>query len=415
MTDRTPLSSGSAAARHAPPLPWWSLLALALATFTTVTAEMIPAGLLPAMTRDLHVPASRIGLLVSVWALTVAATSIVLVRATSRINQRLLAIGGIGALAAFNVLTATAPSYGLVLASRVGAAAVHGLFWSIVMAYASRLVPRPQVGRAAAVVLAGPTVAGVVGIPLGAVVGNAFDWRLTFWGLAGSLALTGALLWRVLPRVPDADSQQPQSDSVTGGFRTVVLLALAGATLLVGHFLLYTYIAPVLIGLGGFTVAAVGPVLLVFGAGGIGGVVLAGPLADRWPVGSLWVFILVLAAATASVALVGAHRLVGLGAIVVWGLAIAVLPVLVQSAMLRAASERQRATAGAVLVTAMNGGVAVGASLGGAVLDAAGPVALALAAGLLSGSALLPLRLAAAPGARERRRRHRAARSPSRV
>ncbi len=396
MTPR-PLLFARARRRAEQPLPWWPLLALALATFTTVTAEMIPAGLLPAMTRGLDVAPSRVGLLVSVWALTVAATSLLLVRATSRIDQRSLAVGCIVLLAAANVLTATAPTYAVVLVSRVAAAAVHGLFWSIVMAYASRIVPEAQVGRAAAVVLAGPTVAGVVGIPLGATLGNAVDWRLPFWGLAGALLLTGALLRTVLPAVK---SLPPQPETAgrdePGGFRQVLLLALGGATLLVGHFLLYTYIAPVLTGLGGFATSSIGPVLLLFGAGGIGGVALAGPLADRWPERSLHAFVVVLAAAASAVSLVAVHRVVALAAILVWGLAIAVLPVLVQSAMLRAATERQRATAGAVLVTAMNGGVAVGAAVGGAVLGAAGPVMLILTAGLVVLVALVPLRAAAA-------------------
>ncbi|WP_152185531.1 MFS transporter [Segeticoccus rhizosphaerae] len=380
------------------PIP--ALLALAFATFTTVTAEMIPAGLLPGMTREFEVSPARIGLLVSVWAFTVAATSLVLVRLTARIEQRTLMIAALALLAAANVATATAPTYAIALVSRVGAAAVHGLFWSIVMAYTSRLVAPSQLGRAAAVVLAGPTIAGVVGIPLGTMAGNAIDWRVTFWAVAGLMGLTGVTLWRLLPRVPVAGREGGRPGGWDASARPVLLLALVGATVLVGHFVLYTYIAPVLTGLGGFATSSVGPVLLLYGLGGVAGVGVAGTVADRWPGRSLAWTVAVFVASTAGVALIGRDRVIGIVAIVLWGTAIAVLPVLVQTAMLRAASEQFRATAGAVLVTAMNTGVAAGALLGGVVLEAQGPVALVLSASLISAIGLLLLGVRAVATAR---------------
>lgn len=373
------------------PLPWAALLALSFATFSTVTAEMIPAGLLPGMTAGFGVSEARIGLLVSVWAVTVAMTSLPLVRLTARIDQRALMIGALATLTATNAVTALAPSYGVALGSRVAGAAVHGLFWSIVMAHASTIVRSDQIGRAAAVVLAGPTVAGVVGIPVGAVLGDVASWRLAFWMVAGLMSLSALALWLLLPGGAGARGADAGALSWDATARPVVVLAAVGALVLVGHYLLYTYIAPVLTDLGGFAVSSVGPVLLLFGVGGMAGLTVAGTLADRWPVGSLLACTALFASSTTSVSLLAQSRPLGLLAIAVWGLMIGVLPVLVQTAMLRTASTSFRPTAGAILVTAMNGGVAVGAAVGGPALEHGGPRVLALAAGGMGSTAVLLL------------------------
>lgn len=381
-----------AASRTAGSLPWAALLALSFATFSTVTAEMIPAGLLPGMTAGLGVSQSRIGLLVSVWAVTVAATSLLLVRLTARIDQRALMIGALAILTVTNVLTALAPGFAVALGSRVAGAAAHGLFWSIVMAYASTIVRPDQIGRAAAVVLAGPTAAGLIGIPVGTVLGDVASWRLTFVLIAGLMVTSALALTWLLPGGSGSHGQETRSrahwDPTSRG---VLVLAGVGALVLVGHDLLYTYISPVLTDLGGFAVSSVGPVLLLFGVGGMAGLAVAGRLADRWPVGSLLVATTAFAVATTSVTLLARSRPLGLVAIAVWGLLIGILPVLVQTAMLRAASEAFQATAGAILVTAMNGGVALGAALGGTVLEHGGPQALALGSGGISSPAVLLL------------------------
>src|SRR5690349_20425863 len=105
--------------------PWFALLTLAFAVFATVTVEMVPAGLLPAMSADFGVSASSIGLLVSLWAVTIIVASLPIVRLTARVDRRTLIVGALAVMAVANTLTAIAPGYEFALASRIVAAMAH--------------------------------------------------------------------------------------------------------------------------------------------------------------------------------------------------------------------------------------------------------------------------------------------------
>lgn len=148
-------------------LPWRPLLLLSIGAFWTVTLELLPAGLLPAMTADLGVRPSQIGLLVTVWAVMIAATSLPLTRLTRGMGRPQVLALGLGMVGAASLVGAALPGYEGVLASRLVAAAGRGLFWSVLMVYAASIAPRGREGRAISVVLAGPVLASAVGLPLG--------------------------------------------------------------------------------------------------------------------------------------------------------------------------------------------------------------------------------------------------------
>jgi predicted MFS family arabinose efflux permease len=190
----------------APPtkFPLAGLLALAVATFLSISGEMLPTGLLPEMSGELGVSESSIGLLVSVFAFTVVLTSTTLTHLTRRLPRHLLIVGLIVVLAISAALTAIAPTYELVVASRILGGLAHGTFWAIGGAYAAHLVPREQVGRALAVAMSGGTLAFVLGVPLGTALGQALGWRPAFGILAAAMALGAVLVWRLLPPVPAA-------------------------------------------------------------------------------------------------------------------------------------------------------------------------------------------------------------------
>src|SRR6478735_7854676 len=146
-------TSTASAAVSSPPVarfPLGALLLLSLGVFVTVTAESLPAGLMPEMAAELGVDPLRIGLLVSVWALVVIGTSLPLTRATRRIDRRIVVAASLAVFALANVATAFAPSYEIAFATRVVAAIAHGVFWAIVIVYASSLLTGPQLGRGVA-------------------------------------------------------------------------------------------------------------------------------------------------------------------------------------------------------------------------------------------------------------------------
>jgi predicted MFS family arabinose efflux permease len=133
------------------------------------------------MSESLHVSEAQIGLLVTVFAFTVVITSTPLTALTKRWPRHGMIVGILVVLAVSNLLTAFAPDYAFVVFSRILGGIAHGMFWSIVGAYAGHLVPKEQIGRAVSITLGGGTLAFVFGVPLGTFAGHVFGWRLSFW------------------------------------------------------------------------------------------------------------------------------------------------------------------------------------------------------------------------------------------
>ena len=367
--------------------PWFALLTLAFAVFATVTVEMIPAGLLPAMSAEFEVSASTVGLLVSLWAVTIIVASLPVVRLAARVDRRTLIVATLGVMAVANVVTALAPTYEFALGSRVVAAVAHGVFWSVVMVYATSLVAPGASGRTVAIVSAGASGATVAGIPLGTVIGQVADWRLVFGGLAVALAAVAFVIHRRLPASP-AVARDANGRRLDRSFRAVLAAAIACTLVAAASFTLFTYIAPYLTDAAGLPSAWIGPLLLGFGVAGIAGLVIAALTADRWPVASLLTMTILFAAALATLGLLPQSTPSVVAALLVWGLAIGGLPAMLQARMLGVASPALRATASALMVVFFNGGIALGATLGGLFDDGPGLVVAAFAAAALGVAAI---------------------------
>jgi predicted MFS family arabinose efflux permease len=352
-------------------LPWQPLLLLSFGAFWTVTLEMLPAGLLPAMSADLGVRPSRIGLLVTVWAVTVGLASIPLTRATRGWHRPTVLGAALGVLGAATLLTSLAPSYAGVLVTRLVAAGGHGLFWSVLMVYAASIAPRGREARAISVVLAGPILAGAVGLPLGTALSEPLGWRVVVGAVAIAMMVGALALPRLLPAapVPPAAPAPGVRDETA---RRVLAAALFGALALVAHFAVFTFVSPLATDRWGFAEQSVGALLLVFGIAGAVGLAAAGALGDRYPRGALVGTVGAMALAFVALAAAGAFGEVAVVAVALWGLVLGLLPPLLQNAVIGAASPAYKDAAGAILVATFNLGIAAGATAGGVVFDTAG-------------------------------------------
>lgn len=352
-------------------LPWRPLLLLSFGAFWTVTLEMLPAGLLPAMSADLGVRPSRVGLLVTVWAVTVGLASIPLTRATRGWHRPTVLGVALGVLGAATLLTSLAPGYAGVLVTRLVAAGGHGLFWSVLMVYAASIAPRGREARAISVVLAGPILAGAVGLPLGTALSEPLGWRVVVGAVAIAMMAGALSLPRLLPAGP-----APEPPSVTGGrdqtAGRVLAAALFGALALVAHFAVFTYVSPLSTERWGFAEESVGGLLLVFGIAGAVGLAAAGTVGDRRPHGALVTTVAALGLGFAVLAIAGAFAGVVVAAVALWGLVLGLLPPLLQNAVIGAASPAYKDAAGAILVAVFNLGIATGATAGGVVIDLVG-------------------------------------------
>ncbi|GAA1397279.1 MFS transporter [Kitasatospora putterlickiae] len=257
------------------------LLLLALGTFAVGTDALVMAGILGPVADDLGVSVTAAGQLVTVFALGYALLAPPLAALTARWPRRRLLLTALTVFGAANALSALAPSYGTLLATRVLAAAGAALYTPTANAVATTLVAPERRGRALATVLGGMTVATALGVPLGTWVGRA-DWRLTMWlvTVLSVAALAGlALLLRELPTpaaAPDLrDRLAPLRDRrVLGAAWTTLVFFLAFQSV-------YIYLATAVAPATGGRADRLSLVLLVTGVASVGGSWLGGRLVDR--------------------------------------------------------------------------------------------------------------------------------------
>ncbi|NEM92246.1 MFS transporter [Galbitalea soli] len=364
------------AAAGAKPFPWVGLLALTFAIFVSVTTEFLPTGLLPDMARDFHVSISQVGLLVTIFALTVVVATTPLAILTRNYSRKLLVIVVLLVIAFGAVLAAIAPTYEILVGARIIGGLAHGLFWAVVGAYSGHLVPKHQLGKAVAITAGGGTAAFVLGVPLGTAVGHAFGWRVAFVIMAGLILVLCLFVVKYLPavnhRVPLATGEIPLPLRKDRSVTPVVLFCVAIVVLIIAQNIFYTYIAPYLIDVAHFDANSVPAMLLIFGGAGAVGLVLAGFVADRYPRAGIVVSFAIVALAVAALAFLHTSAIAVVVASIVWGIAFGGGPAMFQTRILHAASPRFRDTAVALQTTAFNIAIGGGALIGGTLIDHVG-------------------------------------------
>ncbi|RKT68646.1 putative MFS family arabinose efflux permease [Saccharothrix variisporea] len=348
-------------------LPLGALLALTTAAFVTVLTEALPAGVLPAMSADLGVGESATGQLVTVYAIGTAVTAIPLVAATASWRRRRLLLVAVAGFAVANTVTAVSAVYAVTLGARFVAGVAAGVVWALLAGYARRVAPVELAGKAIAVVMAGIPLALSLGIPAGTFLGQAVGWRAAFWVMTGiAVVLVG---WIVVA-VPDFPGEASGRRQVVAALRMpgVVAVLVVTAAFVLGHNILYTYIATFLgaVGMGG----SVDVVLLVFGVASIVSIWLVGASIDR-RLRALTVAATLLVAVAAAGLLFESPVAVFV-AVGLWGLGWGGVPTLLQTAVAHAGGPAAD-TAQAMLVTLWNVAMAGGGVVGGVLLDAAGP------------------------------------------
>ncbi|WP_322070810.1 MFS transporter [Paraburkholderia bannensis] len=343
------------------PIP---LLALAISAFAIGTTEFLIMGLLPDVARDLGVTIPAAGLLVSGYALGVAVGAPVLAVLTSRMPRKLALQLLMGVFIVGNVMCAMADNYSLLMVARVVASFAHGSFFGIGAVVAASLVPQEKRASAIALMFTGLTLATVLGVPFGTAIGQQFGWRVAFWIVSalGVISLIG-----VTVLVPNKHDSGP----VSLGHEVRVLrdpqvwMAL-GMTVLGfgGVFVVFTYIAPILEQVSGFSPRGVTLMLVLFGVGLTLGNTLGGKLADRALMPSLMGILVALAVVMAIFTKTSHSSVAAAITLFVWGIAaFATVPPLQMRVVAKAAAAPNLAST--LNIGAFNMGNALGAWLGG--------------------------------------------------
>lgn len=290
------------------------LIALALGGFGIGLTEFLIAGLLPQVASSFAVSEAAAGWLISGYALSVAVGAIALTAATARLPRKHILVGLVALFVIGNLLSAVAPNYQVMLLGRIVAALCHGSFFGIGSLVARSLVAPEKKSQAVAIMFAGLTVANVLGVPFGALVGERWGWRAAFWAVTaiGLLALAGIAVLvpaRADQARPVAAAAKTTAVGATAvgatdvgttaveaerippsglvqqlrAFRSwqVWLTLVATALSYGGMFGAFSYIAYTFTEVSGFAPADVAWLLMVYGIGLVVGNLVGGRAADR--------------------------------------------------------------------------------------------------------------------------------------
>lgn len=388
-TDPATPPAPAGAARRGRALPFW-LLTLFLLAFAFGTDDLVIAGILPEISRDLGVPVAAGGQLVTAFALAFALGAPFAAFLTARLPRRAVLAGAAGVFAAANLAAAAVPSYGLLLAVRIVAGLAAATASPAAFAVAATAAPEGRQGRFLAVVSAGLTTSLVAGVPLGTWIGDALGWRATMLFVAGLAAVAALGLLTSLPALPGAEPGRMRDRLAplrsVGTASALLAMVPSGA----GGMMTYVYISEVAGSLGDVRGAALAPLITGVGVAGIAGAFAGGRAVDALgPERTLVLFLAGVFAAPLLIAVLGAAGgpypvaavavLLVLYGLVTWGIAPAT-----QAWLLRRHDGAPNELI-ALNNSAMFLGFSVAGGIGGAALGAGGPMAVpATAAGCVA-------------------------------
>jgi DHA1 family inner membrane transport protein len=345
-----------------------ALLALAIGAFGIGTTEFVVMGMLPEIADGLDVSVSAVGLLISAYAIGVVIGAPTLTALGLRFTPRQTLVALMVVFVVGNLLAACAPTYGTLAAARVLTALAHGSFFGVGAIAARRLVAPERATQAISLMVTGLTLANVIGVPAGTWVAQQTSWRLVLAAIAGIgvLTIAGLLAW-----LPPDGGEPTDLRTELSAFRSrqvwlVLALTMVGFA---ATFSVYSYVAPILTDLAGFSSGSVTPVLALFGVGTTVGTLLGGRLGSRFDFGFVALGMLGVAVVLAVFAFSARNAVAAVVLLVLFGtLGFAMGPI-VLNGVIEAAAVPGGSLVSAANQAAFNVANALGAALGALVIS----------------------------------------------
>ncbi|HAL69452.1 MAG TPA: MFS transporter [Pseudomonas sp.] len=365
-----------------------SIAILAFSAFLIVTTEFLIVGLLPALSRDLGVPISMAGQLVTLFAFTVMLAGPFLTAMLAHLDRKRLFITILLVFAAANALAAVADNFWVLAIARVIPALALPVFWGTASETAGHLAGPEHAGRAVSKVYLGISAAMLLGIPLGTLAADALGWRGAFGALAVlSLVMAVAMgVWMPhVARTAKVDFARQARIFTERFFVANVLLSILVFTAM---FTGYTYLADLLERVAGVAPAHTGWWLMGFGAVGLLGNWIGGRAVDHSVLKATAGFLVLLAIGMAALVPLAHAGLIFCLALALWGIANTALYPVCQVRVM-ASVTHAKALAGTANVSAANAGIGLGAVLGGMTIDGLGVAYLGYVAAAVAVLALL--------------------------
>ena len=366
-----------------PSRQWICVITLAFAAFIFNTTEFIPVALLSDIGQSFNMPATDVGIMITIYAWVVALISLPMMLMTKNIERRFLLIALFVVFIACHMLSYFAWNFNMLIASRIGIAFSHALFWSITASLAVRIAPKGKEFQALGLLATGTALAMVLGIPFGRMIGEAYGWRNTFALIAIGAALVCLTLAKMLPKLPNINSGSFKSIGILFKRPSLMLVFALTIIMISAQFTAYSYIEPFTLNIAHFSSTQTTTLLLIYGAAGFLGSYLFGKFGAHYPKVAIPLSSLCLAISMLLL-LPLAQDLISLNMLsLLWGMGIIGLSLALQAKTLNLASDATD-VAMAIYSGLYNVGIGGGALLGGWVTTHYGLSHIGLVGGLVA-------------------------------
>jgi DHA1 family L-arabinose/isopropyl-beta-D-thiogalactopyranoside export protein-like MFS transporter len=231
---------------------WYSIFALSSAVFIFNTTEFVPIGLLSDIAKSFNMSEANIGLLITGYAWIVSIVSLPLTILTAKIERRKLMVWLFALFILSHIAAGLAWNFEILIGARIGTALVHSVFWAITVPLAVRLAPNGKKARAISFIVIGSSLATIIGVPIGTLLGHYTNWRSTFLLIACCAIIILIVLTHLLPKL--LSSNAGSLKSLPSLFRRMPLMNIYLLTVLIvtAYFTVYSYITPFMFQVGKF-------------------------------------------------------------------------------------------------------------------------------------------------------------------
>ena len=346
---------------------WLPLIGMTISAFLVNTSEFMPIGLLTDISKDFNITAAQAGVMITAYSWTVTLLSLPLMLLACKIKPKKLLLGTLTVFAVCQVLSVISIGFPILVASRIGVACAHSIFWSIASPFAVRVVSKDHQAKALSAIVTGTAFAMVLGMPLGRMIGLQIGWRMTFLCVGIISMIVIAYLLFVFPKIENSESfsvsQLPEL------FKNSKLMIIYMITFLfaTGYYTAYSYVEPFLQKIAGFSSNLVTITLMLFGIAGL----LGSYLFSRYYDDHHFVFVqTVLFSFVGTLALLYPAS-INMYAIIlvcaVWGIAAMAFQVCFQAQIIGCVSTVASSVAMAIFSAIFNLGIGSGTGIGGMV------------------------------------------------
>lgn len=353
------------------PRQWLPLIGITICVFIFNMSEFMPIGLLTDIAADFSVSESTVGMIISIYAWAVAILSLPMMLLLRRMEFRRMLLMCVALFAFFQILSGLSDSYWMLMASRLGVAVAHAIFWSIASPLAVRVVAPEMQKLAISMIAAGTSIAMIAGLPLGRVIGLTLGWRMSFITIAVVSVLALLLLIAVFPRLENPGTFTVRRLPELFRIKVLVGIYVVLAIFITGYYTGYSYIEPFIIQVAGLSESVTTIALTIFGLAGILGSAVFSKYYDRSRFGFI---ILAIGGVCLCLFLMGTSAVTMVTMVALcafWGFFVTLFNVAFQNEAIRASPSDATAISMSMFSGIFNVGIAMGSLIGGAVTDSA--------------------------------------------